>query len=123
MAIPPPPPTRTILAARLLVLYLRESRESLPEEHVRQIVGDVSESMAFLHGQTTVHGDLKSANILFEDSRETKMPHYCFSTFVFCAVVCVCGSVTFLVSVFVIYLLHARRIMLRHIFESFRCIR
>lgn len=54
---------------------LRKARQPLDEATVMRIVKDVCSGMAFLHAKKTVHGDLKSANILFDTSGRAKVQH------------------------------------------------
>lgn len=53
--------------------YLKESGEALGEERARRIVGDICAGMRFLHDNQTVHGDLKSANVLFDRRGKAKV--------------------------------------------------
>lgn len=71
-------PDRFVLVMELLpggdlYAYLHKLRQDLPEHRMRQIVNDVSEGMAFLHRTTTVHGDLKSGNILLDGVGRAKV--------------------------------------------------
>lgn len=52
---------------------LRKARQPLDESVLRGIVRDVSSGMAFLHSKKTVHGDLKSANVLFDAAGRAKV--------------------------------------------------
>ena len=45
---------------------LKDAVEPLPEERAVSILRDVCVGMAFLHLKETVHGDLKSPNVLFD---------------------------------------------------------
>ncbi|CAN0338616.1 unnamed protein product, partial [Ectocarpus fasciculatus] len=56
-----------------LLTLLRRSKKPLPEEKSRQIIGDICAGMAFLHGKNTVHGDLKSANVLLDGGGRAKI--------------------------------------------------
>ncbi|CBJ27852.1 ATP binding / amino acid binding / protein kinase/ protein serine/threonine kinase/ protein-tyrosine [Ectocarpus siliculosus] len=56
-----------------LLTLLRRSTNPLPEEKSRQIIGDICAGMAFLHGKNTVHGDLKSANVLLDGGGRAKI--------------------------------------------------
>ncbi|CAM9297409.1 unnamed protein product [Ectocarpus sp. 12 AP-2014] len=56
-----------------LLTLLRRSTKPLPEEKSRQIIGDICAGMAFLHGKNTVHGDLKSANVLLDGGGRAKI--------------------------------------------------
>lgn len=62
-----------LLAGGDLRTMLKNSREPLPEEKCRQIIGDICAGMAFLHGKNTVHGDLKSANVLLDGAGRAKV--------------------------------------------------
>ncbi|CAM9140127.1 unnamed protein product [Ectocarpus sp. 4 AP-2014] len=53
--------------------YLRNTKEPLPEEDSRRIIGDICAGMAFLHENHTIHGDLKSANVLLDKSDRAKI--------------------------------------------------
>lgn len=52
---------------------LRKAKRPLQERALRRIVKDVCTGMAFLHRQAFVHGDLKSANVLFEADGTAKV--------------------------------------------------
>ncbi|CAN0277211.1 unnamed protein product, partial [Scytosiphon promiscuus] len=52
---------------------LKNSEQALPEEQSRQIIGDICAGMAFLHSKETVHGDLKSANVLLDGAGRAKI--------------------------------------------------
>lgn len=69
---------RLVLVMELLVggdlrTALKSAAGPLPYERSRGIVGDVCAGMAFLHERSTVHGDLKSANVLFDGSGNAKV--------------------------------------------------
>ncbi|CAN0411332.1 unnamed protein product, partial [Ectocarpus fasciculatus] len=49
-----------------LLTLLKKSKKPLPEKQARRIIGDICAGMAFLHSKNTVHGDLKSANVLLD---------------------------------------------------------
>ncbi|CAM9383003.1 unnamed protein product [Ectocarpus fasciculatus] len=71
-------PDRMVLVMELmpngdLRTLLKNSEQPLPEEKVRQIIGDICAGMAFLHGKKTVHGDLKSANVLLDGAGRAKI--------------------------------------------------
>ncbi|CAN0236632.1 unnamed protein product, partial [Scytosiphon promiscuus] len=71
-------PDRMVLVMELLVggdllTLLRKSAEPLPEERCRRIVEDICTGMAFLHSKNTVHGDLKSANVLLDGDGRAKV--------------------------------------------------
>ncbi|CAM9569096.1 unnamed protein product [Ectocarpus sp. 8 AP-2014] len=53
--------------------YLLNAKEPLPEEDSRRIIGDICAGMAFLHENHTIHGDLKSANVLLDKSDRAKI--------------------------------------------------
>ncbi|CAM9364389.1 unnamed protein product [Pylaiella littoralis] len=55
---------------------LKNSEQPLPEEKVRQLIGDICAGMAFLHSKKTVHGDLKSANVLLDGAGRAKARCY-----------------------------------------------
>lgn len=53
--------------------FLKEASGPIDEERACHIVGDVCAGMAFLHHRETVHGDLKSANVLFDGYGRAKV--------------------------------------------------
>ncbi|CAM9563844.1 unnamed protein product, partial [Hapterophycus canaliculatus] len=71
-------PDRMVLVMELLVggdllTLLRRSKKPLPVEQSRRIIGDICTGMAFLHSKDTVHGDLKSANVLLDGDGRAKV--------------------------------------------------
>lgn len=52
---------------------LRNAKEKLPEAKVRQITMDVCMGMVFLHSKDTIHGDIKSPNVLFDGAGRAKV--------------------------------------------------
>lgn len=54
---------------------LKNSVEPLQEDHARRIIRDICSGMAFLHRKETVHGDLKSPNVLFDGAGRAKVKH------------------------------------------------
>jgi len=71
-------PDRMVLVMELLpngdlLTLLRRSAEPLPEEQSRGIIGDICAGMTFLHSKSTVHGDLKSANVLLDGDGRAKV--------------------------------------------------
>ncbi|CAN0311488.1 unnamed protein product, partial [Hapterophycus canaliculatus] len=71
-------PDRMVLVMELmpngdLRTLLKNSEQPLPEEQVRHIIGDICAGMAFLHSKKTVHGDLKSANVLLDGAGRAKI--------------------------------------------------
>ncbi|CAM9886444.1 unnamed protein product, partial [Scytosiphon promiscuus] len=71
-------PDRMVLVMELLVggdllTLLRKSAEPLPEERCRRIIEDICTGMAFLHSKNTIHGDLKSANVLLDGDGRAKV--------------------------------------------------
>lgn len=56
-----------------LLLRLRKAKRPLEETVLRKIVRDVCSGLAFLHGENFVHGDLKSANVLFDAQGRAKV--------------------------------------------------
>lgn len=56
--------------------FLKRSANPLPEERSRDILEDISAGMAFLHSKSTIHGDLKSANVLFDGAGRVKVRSY-----------------------------------------------
>ncbi|CAM9265476.1 unnamed protein product, partial [Ectocarpus sp. 8 AP-2014] len=71
-------PDRLVLVMELLAggdlrAMLKNSEQPLPEDKCRQIIQDVCAGMAFLHSKATVHGDLKSANVLLDGRGRAKI--------------------------------------------------
>ncbi|CAM9307947.1 unnamed protein product [Laminaria digitata] len=71
-------PDRLVLVMELLAggdlrTLLNISDEPLPDEQSRQIIRDICMGMAFLHSKKTVHGDLKSANVLLDSAGRAKI--------------------------------------------------
>lgn len=62
-----------LLSGGDLRTLLRSSEQPLPQERSRRIIGDICAGMTFLHSKDTVHGDLKSANVLFDGSGRAKV--------------------------------------------------
>lgn len=52
---------------------LKDAAEPLEEEHARRITREICAGMYFLHGKDTVHGDLKSPNVLFDGLGRAKV--------------------------------------------------
>ncbi|CAN0388114.1 unnamed protein product, partial [Ascophyllum nodosum] len=48
----------------------------LPEDQVRLITKDVCAGIVFLHSKSTVHGDLKSPNVLFDGAGRAKIADF-----------------------------------------------
>ena len=71
-------PGRMVLVMELLAggdlrTLLKKSRQPLPEKQSRQLIQDVCTGMAFLHSKNTVHGDLKSANVMLDGGGRAKV--------------------------------------------------
>lgn len=71
-------PNRLILVMELMVggdlqALLKNSEHALTEQQARTIIGDICAGMTFLHGKGTVHGDLKSANVLLDGDGRAKV--------------------------------------------------
>lgn len=69
---------RLVLVMELLVggdlrTLLDRSNQPLPAEQPRRILEDVCAGMTFLHSKDTVHGDLKSANVLLDGNGRAKV--------------------------------------------------
>ena len=62
-----------LLTGGNLQSLLKYSDERLPEAQARRFIGDVCAGMAFLHGRDTIHGDMKSANILLDGEGRAKV--------------------------------------------------
>lgn len=80
-------PDRLVLVMELLAggdlrNMLKNSEQPLPEEQSRQIIRDICAGMAFLHLKKTVHGDLKSVNILLDGGGRAKV---CWASVVECS--------------------------------------
>ncbi|CAM9968517.1 unnamed protein product [Ectocarpus sp. 6 AP-2014] len=74
-------PDRLVLVMELLQggdlrHRLKKAKEPLEEKVLRNIVRDVCCGMAFLHAKATVHGDLKSANVLFDVTGRAKIADF-----------------------------------------------
>ncbi|CAM9226240.1 unnamed protein product [Ectocarpus sp. 12 AP-2014] len=70
-------PDRMVLVMELLpnggLTLLKRAKKPLPEEQSRRIIEDICAGMAFLHSKDTVHGDLKSANVLLNGDGRAKI--------------------------------------------------
>lgn len=55
-----------------LLQRLRKAKRPLQERVLRKVVTDVCSGMAFLHREAFVHGDLKSANVMFDAAGTAK---------------------------------------------------
>lgn len=55
---------------------LKGAAEPLDETFARRIVRDICAGMSFLHHKETIHGDLKSANVLFDATGRAKVKHH-----------------------------------------------
>ena len=64
-----------LLSGGDLRAFLKDTVEPLPQEQTRRIVGDITAGMAFLHHKETIHGDLKSPNVLFDGTGRAKVNH------------------------------------------------
>eukprot|EP00903_Cladosiphon_okamuranus_P017814 g16394.t1 len=74
-------PDRMVLVMELLpngdlLTLLNKSKKPLPEKQARRIIGDICAGMAFLHSKNTVHGDLKSANVLLDSDDRAKIADF-----------------------------------------------
>ncbi|CAM9099021.1 unnamed protein product [Pylaiella littoralis] len=56
-----------------LLLRLRKAKRPLEGPVLRRIVRDICSGLAFLHAENFVHGDLKSANVLFDAKGRAKI--------------------------------------------------
>ena len=56
-----------------LLTLLRQAGERLPEVRERSIMKYICSGMAFLHNRGVIHGDLKSANVLFDSAGTAKV--------------------------------------------------
>lgn len=71
-------PDRLILVMELLAggdlrTMLKNTEHALSEDVSRRIIGDICAGMTFLHSKVTVHGDLKSANVLLDGDGRAKV--------------------------------------------------
>lgn len=69
---------RLVLVMELLVggdlrMFLKRSDDPLPADRSRRLVRDICAGLAFLHSKDTIHGDLKSANVLLDGSGRAKV--------------------------------------------------
>lgn len=64
-----------LLAGGDLRAMLRDSVETLAEPRARRIISDMCAGMSFLHRKETIHGDLKSANVLLDGTGRAKVRH------------------------------------------------
>lgn len=62
-----------LLAGGDLRAFLKRQADPVPHDCARRIVGDVCAGMEFLHSRETVHGDLKSANVLLDGLGRAKV--------------------------------------------------
>ena len=62
-----------LLAGGDLLTFLRMSKQPLPDDQARRVIRDICTGMAFLHSKATVHGDLKSANVLLDSDGRAKV--------------------------------------------------
>lgn len=75
---PPHPPLQLVLVMEFLpggdlLLKLSKAKRPLDDRILRQIARDICSGMAFLHQEAFVHGDLKSANVLFDAKGRAKV--------------------------------------------------
>ncbi|CAM9572153.1 unnamed protein product [Ascophyllum nodosum] len=59
-----------------LLTLLRQAGERLPEVRERSIMKYICSGMAFLHNRGVIHGDLKSANVLFDSAGTAKIADF-----------------------------------------------
>lgn len=64
-----------------LAARLRAAEEQLPLESARLIIGDICAGIVYLHSKRTVHGDIKSANILLDRNGRAKVRFLNWSSF------------------------------------------
>eukprot|EP00904_Undaria_pinnatifida_P011633 jgi/Undpi1/75/HiC_scaffold_1.g00075.m1 len=65
-----------LLAGGDLRAMLRDSVETLAEPRARRIISDMCAGMSFLHRKETIHGDLKSANVLLDGTGRAKISDF-----------------------------------------------
>lgn len=78
-------PDRLVLVMELLPggdlrTLLKKAEQPLPEERSWQIIRDICAGMNFLHSKETVHGDLKSPNVLLDGDGRAKVRLTCDAT-------------------------------------------
>lgn len=62
-----------LLSGGDLRTFLKQAERHIPMQVTHRIVGDVCSGMAFLHSKLSVHGDLKSGNILLDGLGRAKV--------------------------------------------------
>lgn len=62
-----------LLSGGDLGTFLRNVGAPLADEHTRRIIRDVYTCMKFMHSKQTLHGDLKSANVLLDEVGRAKV--------------------------------------------------
>lgn len=62
-----------LLVGGSLKKLLHGSAEPLSKTQKRRIIEDICSGMMFLHGKSTVHGDLKSANVMLDGDGRAKV--------------------------------------------------
>lgn len=62
-----------LLSGGDLRTWLNDASEPLPAEECSRIISDICAGMAYLHDEETIHGDLKSANVLFDGHGRAKV--------------------------------------------------
>ena len=79
-------PDKLILVMELLsggdLRTLLKSEEQIPYDKSFQIIGDICAGMDFLHSKNTIHGDLKSANVILDGSGRAKISDFGTSVFI-----------------------------------------
>lgn len=56
--------------------FLGTREEPLADSHARRVIGDVCAGVVFFHSKVIIHGDLKSANVLFDTDGRARVSHY-----------------------------------------------
>ena len=62
-----------LLPGGSLRTLLANAEEQLPEDRAWLITKDVCAGLVYVHSKTIVHGDLKSANVLFDGAGRAKV--------------------------------------------------
>ena len=62
-----------LLAGEDLCTMLKTSEQPLSDDQSRQTIGGICAGMHFPHGKETVHGDVKSRNVLLDGAGRAKV--------------------------------------------------
>lgn len=72
-----------LLAGGDLRTFLKNADGPLSELVTRRIIEDISAGMAFLQGKNTIHGDLKSPNVLLDGAGRAKVKKFVYLSAVY----------------------------------------